>query len=78
MNDEKTSINTQLENDTDTIEIIKEEVSDPRDNTFADPKTDADPRTSNVGMTSIGASDLNADTATQDKQSPDAVPGVRN
>jgi len=69
MEDEKTSINTQLDSEAKT--------SEPSDDRFADPQTDADPRTSDEGMTSVGASDLNADTATQDKSSPDTVPGVR-
>ena len=70
MDNEKTSVNTQLESDSKN--------SEPSDDRFADPQTDADPRTSDTGMTSIGASDLNADTATQNKESSDAVPGVRS
>ena len=70
MNDEKNSINTQLEESPPK--------SAPSDDRFADPQTDIDPRTSDEGMTSVGASDLNADTATQSKDSDDAVPGVRS
>ncbi len=51
--------------------------SKPRDDRFADPSTDEDPRTSDHGRTSVGASDLNADLATIDTDSPEAVPGVR-
>ena len=51
--------------------------SKPRDDRFADPKTDEDPRTADHGRTSVGASDLNADVATIDTESPEAVPGVR-
>ena len=69
MKNEKTSVNTQLDSNSKT--------SRPSDDRFADPQTDADPRTSDEGMTSVGAVDLNADTATQDKISEDAVPGVR-
>ena len=52
--------------------------SRPRDDRFADPQTDEDPRTSDHGRTSVGASDLNADEATIDTESPEAVPGVRH
>ncbi len=44
------------------------------DSGYADPQTDLDPRTSNTGFTSIGSSDLNADTPDLPSQE---VPGVR-
>jgi hypothetical protein len=60
-------------------EEIKENSGEsrPRDDRFADPKTDEDPRTADHGRTSVGASDLNADAATVDTGAPEDVPGVR-
>lgn len=55
----------------------REPADTPNENRFADPAGDADPRTSDEGVTSVGATDLNADTATINQDSPDAVPGVR-
>lgn len=49
----------------------------PRDDRYADPEADEDPRTSDEGVTSVGATDLNADAATVDTSSPESVPGVR-
>lgn len=46
--------------------------SAPRDDRFADPQTDEDPRTSDEGMTSIGGYDINADAT------PAETPGVRH
>lgn len=68
MNDEKTPAE-QTESETAP--------SEPRDDRYADPKTDEDPRTATHGRLSVGASDLNADDATIDTESPEAVPGVR-
>jgi len=69
MNNEKNSINEEA--------ATESNASRPRDDRFADPSTDADPRTSDEGVTSVGASDLNADDTTQNSDSPEAVPGVR-
>jgi hypothetical protein len=50
-----------------------DQVDDPAHG-YADPAADEDPRTSNVGITSVGASDLNADVP---EAPPEEVPGVR-
>ena len=49
-----------------------ERLGKPSDERFADTKTDADPRTSDEGMTSIGGYDVNADAL------PSETPGVRH
>ena len=51
--------------------------SKPSDDKFADSKIDEDPRTADTTRTGVGASDLNADVATINTDSPEAVPGVR-
>lgn len=51
----------------------KDSVSRPRDDRYADPHSDADPRTSEHGVSSIGAHDVNADSAFF----PAETPGVR-
>jgi hypothetical protein len=68
-----------MNNEKTAAEEIKEHRGEsvPRDDRFADPTTDEDPRTSDHGRTSVGASDLNADDATINTESPEAVPGVR-
>lgn len=50
----------------------------PRDDRFSDPEADEDPRTSDEGVTSAGATDLDADTTQVDTSSPESVPGVRH
>lgn len=48
-----------------------EHIGKPSDDRFADTRTDADPRTSDEGMTSVGGYDINADSL------PDETPSVR-
>ena len=66
-------------NEKTAVEEIAKNIgeSSPSDDRFADPATDEDPRTADTTRTGVGASDLNADLATIDTESPDAVPGVR-
>jgi hypothetical protein len=47
---------------------------DKNEERYADPEADEDPRTSDHGRTSIGATDLNAGNATV----PEDTPGVRS
>ena len=44
---------------------------------YADPQTDKDWRTSNTGVSSVGASDLNADESQDTRETNEDVPGVR-